>query len=540
MKRFFFGLCAALWLTTAQANVPCTLPFALQNNTIADATQVMANYNALVTCLTNAAAAGANSDITSLLGLTTPVPYTAGGSSTYIAGTSTGSANAQVVASPTPTGFSLTAGKTIVFIAGFTNTGAAQINVATQGLTNVFRMTPSGAQALTGGEIVAGNLTFATYDGTQFQLLSTHGQFGGFGPLTNLTSVGGTPDLGTIPSHNVNITGTTTITAFGSSASTTYPRYRVTFAGALTLTYNASSLILPGAASIVTAANDTMELLYLGTGNWQVTAYAKANGTAVVNPTPLCGAVGLKITNNAGTPNTNIDWSADQVVMINPTGNVPIYRAAVSGTINTTNANVINGIDTSRGASTWYNIYLMDNGSTTGAYASTTATGAFGTQPTGYVYWCRLGVMRTDGSTNFLRTLQLGSDTQYTVVGSTNTPNLPLIANGVAGTYTNVTPPTYVAASISTFAPPTATQMSIVAITNYNNGADSAVILAPNANYSGSATTNPPPFNRNVVSNAFADTVVPLVLESTNVYWVSTSAGGALLALGWKDKVNAH
>ena len=61
------------------ANVPCSLPFNLQNNTVADATQVMANYNAIITCLGSAAAAGVNSDITRLNGLSTPLSPSEGG-----------------------------------------------------------------------------------------------------------------------------------------------------------------------------------------------------------------------------------------------------------------------------------------------------------------------------------------------------------------------------------------------------------------------------------------------------------------------------
>ena len=62
-------LLLALVGPSAQAGVSCSVPFNLQNGTTADATQVMANYNALIACLANAAAAGANNDITSLLAL---------------------------------------------------------------------------------------------------------------------------------------------------------------------------------------------------------------------------------------------------------------------------------------------------------------------------------------------------------------------------------------------------------------------------------------------------------------------------------------
>lgn len=63
-----------------------------------------------------------------------------------------------------------------------------------------------------------------------------------------------TTDLSTVVGNNVHITGTTTITALGTLPAGT--QMTVIFDGALTLTHNASSLILPGSANITTAAND--------------------------------------------------------------------------------------------------------------------------------------------------------------------------------------------------------------------------------------------------------------------------------------------
>jgi hypothetical protein len=100
------------------------------------------------------------------------------------------------------------------------------------------------------------------------------------GTLATIASAS-TTDLGTAQSHNVSISGTTTINAFGSSASTANPIYFVAFTGILQLTYNATSLILPGGVSITTAAGDTATAQYLGSGNWQVISYTPANGQAV-------------------------------------------------------------------------------------------------------------------------------------------------------------------------------------------------------------------------------------------------------------------
>lgn len=259
-----------------------SLPFTLQNGTVADATQVMANLQGIVDDVNaNAAANGANSDITSLLGLTTPLAYGVGGSSAYIGATSTGSANAQVVASLVPDGFTLTTGKRVIFVAGFTNTAAATLNAGGLGAKNIYKLTPAGPVALTGGEVVAGNVAEVVYDGTEYQLVSNL-LLNLLGPLTDIASAT-TTDLGTLPSHNANITGTTTITAFGSSASLIYPIYLIKFAGILTLTHNGTSLIIPGAANITTAAGDTAIVEYLGSGNWRVRQYTRASGQGLLS-----------------------------------------------------------------------------------------------------------------------------------------------------------------------------------------------------------------------------------------------------------------
>ena len=99
-----------------------------------------------------------------------------------------------------------------------------------------------------------------------------------FGPKVDIASAA-TTDLGSIsPSLNAQITGTTTITSLGASATTDRPIYRVRFSGVLTLTHNAASLILPGGANITTASGDTAVFEYLGGGNWKCLAYAPVSG----------------------------------------------------------------------------------------------------------------------------------------------------------------------------------------------------------------------------------------------------------------------
>jgi hypothetical protein len=79
MRTFLMWLSLVLLTPSAGLASPtCTLPYNLQNGQTADATQVMANLNALVTCVGTAASAGANSDITSLTGLSSPLPSPGG------------------------------------------------------------------------------------------------------------------------------------------------------------------------------------------------------------------------------------------------------------------------------------------------------------------------------------------------------------------------------------------------------------------------------------------------------------------------------
>lgn len=99
-----------------------------------------------------------------------------------------------------------------------------------------------------------------------------------------------TTNICTAPQTFVTITGVVTITSFGSSCSPGQSR-DIQFAGALTLTYNATSMVLPTAANISTAAGDYARAIYLGGGNWAVVRYTKADGTSLANTAIFTGAV---------------------------------------------------------------------------------------------------------------------------------------------------------------------------------------------------------------------------------------------------------
>lgn len=92
-----------------------------------------------------------------------------------------------------------------------------------------------------------------------------------------------TINLLTATGNYVNVTGTTTIRGLSPTASGNAAligaRRVVQFTGALTLTYNATTLILPGSANITTVAGDVVEFVYEGGVSWRCINYAKRTWT---------------------------------------------------------------------------------------------------------------------------------------------------------------------------------------------------------------------------------------------------------------------
>jgi hypothetical protein len=382
------------------------LPYQLLNGNTADASQVMADFNEILNDVnTNAAHNGANNDITSLNALTTPITPAQGGTTVYY-GAGGGTANAQTAPTLTPLNFTLTAGYTVYWVPSVSNTGAMTLSVNGTTATAVRVSTASGLQPCIGGEVISGQLTSATYNGTYWCLDAD--PMVGFGTLLSLASAT-TTDLGTALSHTVNITGTTTITSFGSSASLQRPLYKLTFSGALILTYNASSLILPGSTSITTAAGDTCDALYLGSGNWQVLYYAKRNGQSVsFNPVYLQNYISgltLSTAGSSGTMGIAAGVAADstnaQMMLLNSA----YTKTTASWAVGSGNG----GLDTGAIAnSTWYHFYEImrpDTGVVDIIFSLSASAPAY---PTNYTLSRRIGSGKTDGSAHWTAFTQVG------------------------------------------------------------------------------------------------------------------------------------
>lgn len=157
-------------------------------------------------------------------------------------------------------------------------------------------------------------------------------------PTVTLAS-SGTVNIGAASANSIDISGTTTITAFDTIAAGAVRVLK--FSGALTLTHNGTTLALPGAGNITTANGDYAAFQSRGGGNWYCIWYQRASGAPVVSSGSSLSNFSEAI--NTSSPNattpiasltasnaaTNVDFA------IVPKGNGAIVaRIADSGTTN--------------------------------------------------------------------------------------------------------------------------------------------------------------------------------------------------------------
>ena len=160
---------------------------------------------------------------------------------------------------------------------------------------------------------------------------------GGLGTIASAT----TTDLGSVAQANVSITGTTTITGFGSSAKDGVVKF-IRFAGALKLT-NSTALAIPGGFDLTTAANDRAVVTHLGSGNWEVTSYTRASGI----PVDVSAVGKTEFTTAADVPALHLAGDGSAIAR----ASYPAYLAKVTraqnGTRTSGNATITSVADTS-------------------------------------------------------------------------------------------------------------------------------------------------------------------------------------------------
>jgi len=199
-------------------------------------------------------------------------------------------------------------------------------------------LSSDGQTPLTGNLNLGNNKITGLLDATGTGQAATFAQLFNQGTEADLASAA-TTDIGAQLTNFLRITGTTTITSFGTNYKG--PRF-LRFEGAVTLT-NGSALTLPGGANITTAAGDCLIVIpraTLGTADgWQVVGYQSSAGGpvagSVTNSSLANGAVyGSKMTSKIEPVTASVASNA-LTVTLNPTALDFRSSTLTSGTVNT-------------------------------------------------------------------------------------------------------------------------------------------------------------------------------------------------------------
>lgn len=151
--------------------------------------------------------------------------------------------------------------------------------------------------------------------------------------------------------------------------------------------------------------------LYFDTGSTWVQIAAPVQSTSGFQVTGLSGA------NNSGTPNTQYDVTAVQVVLWNPTdGGTVVQNNPGTKTNNVSTAGPAAGGRDQAGAfsaNSWIHFYFIWNGTTLSTVSSTASQATGPTLPSGYTHWAYIGAVRFDGSSHLRLTRMRGSWMTY-------------------------------------------------------------------------------------------------------------------------------
>ena len=158
--------------------------------------------------------------------------------------------------------------ETVSSVAG--KVGAVTLVKGDVGLANVDNTADAAKNVLTATKLTtARTINGVSFDGSASINLEDRL---GTAIVSAATTTVGTAGLG----NSIHITGTTTITSFGTATTAGTTRTLI-FDGALTLTHNATSLICPGGVNITTIAGTIIEVLAETTANWRITSVTHPN-----------------------------------------------------------------------------------------------------------------------------------------------------------------------------------------------------------------------------------------------------------------------
>jgi len=184
----------------------------------------------------------------------------------------------------------------------------------TQSLSKDGQTVPTGNLPMGGNKLTGLGAATGNGESLRFEQLFSQGN-----PIDVAGS--GTTDIGSVSSNFLNITGSATITSFGTNYNG--PKY-LKFTGSTTLTYNATTLVTPAAANIVTLAGDTAIAVPKSTASgipdgWEIVFYSEFYGSDVAFKNRIInGAMQIDQRNNGST--TTGEWCCDRWSTINSSG----------------------------------------------------------------------------------------------------------------------------------------------------------------------------------------------------------------------------
>lgn len=292
-----------------------------------------------------------------------------GGSANYAA--DTGIVNALAV-TLSPNLIGLFEGLEVVVKAAVTPTSAATLAVTGLTAFGAKTITRTDGSAMIGGEWVAGQFVGFRYrvatDAWQMDVMTSTSPTSGL-PTTGGTMTGqlkfakgtavvaaGTVNLDAATGNDFHMTGNTTITAFTIAAG---QLLKVIVDSAPLITYNATSLKVPGLANIQCAAGDTFWIMGDGSGNAIITDYTRADGSMLaiataaeiktgtsavkgVTPAALLSAIGF--TAYVQTADQTIT-SAGSLTIAHGLGRTPVLLAGflrcITGELNYTAGDIV-------------------------------------------------------------------------------------------------------------------------------------------------------------------------------------------------------
>lgn len=290
---------------------------------------------------------------------------------------------------------------------------------------------------------------------------------------------------------------------------------------------------IPAASETVSGVVELATVAEAVAGTDNSRAVTPAGVAAVAKPQGVSGARKNLRISYTGT-SAVVTVTADELCLGNGSGgyvtlrnlNLTASSGAASGSANS--------LDTGAWAfSTFYYEYVIYNGTTSALLWSLSATSP--TLPSGYTYFARVGVNKTQSITNywFLGGVQCGDEFQYKVTSGSNVTSLPLVSSGSQG---SVSTPTWIAVSISAVTPPSAVAVDLIPSLSSSGG---VIILAPNSAYGAYGSSTNPPVSQTVTAGTStgASTVIRIRLESNSIYWASNTASSLLQCFGWKDNI---